>query len=104
MKWIRWLRCEIGKHSFGTRVIQEVVEVFLMGQPRPFSLFSFFSSTHITEETVGSSRILTRILRVEGKHADHLNTTTAQVGEVLENRPVDKLASLKIEQFENWTV
>ena len=49
-----------------------------MGQPRPhFCLFSFFSNTNFTETTVGFSGIRTRIIGVEGKHADHLATTTS---------------------------
>ena len=50
-----------------------------MGQPRPlFCLFSSFSNTNFTEKTVEVSRIRTRIVRVEGEHADRLTTTTAQ--------------------------
>ena len=49
------------------------------GQPRPlFCLFSFFTNTNLTEKTVGVRRIRTQIVGVEGKHADHLTTTTAQ--------------------------
>ena len=56
-----------GKHSF---------EVFL-NEPTPASvwLFSFFSNTIFTKKI---SRILTRIVRVEGEHADPLTTTTAK--------------------------
>ena len=48
-----------------------------MGQPWP--LFSFFDllNTNILEKTVGFSEIRSRIVGVEGKHADHLTTTTA---------------------------
>ena len=45
-----------------------------MGQPRP--LFFIFSNTNLTEKTVGISGIRTRIVGVEGEHADHLTTTT----------------------------
>ena len=48
-----------------------------MGQPRPyFDLFSFFSNTKFTEKTVDFSGIQTPIVWLEGKHADHLTTTT----------------------------
>ena len=51
-----------------------------MGQHRPlFCLFSFFSNTFFTEKTVDASGIQTRIVGVEGKHADHLTTTTALI-------------------------
>ena len=42
-----------------------------------FLLFSVFSNTNFTEITVGVTGIQTRIVNVEGKHADHLTTTTA---------------------------
>ena len=45
-----------------------------------FCLFSFFSNTNFTEKTVGFSGIQTRIVGVEGDHAEHLTTTTAQPG------------------------
>ena len=48
-----------------------------MGQLRPLSLFSFFSSTNFTEKPVGFSRIQTRIVGVEDEYADHLTTTMA---------------------------
>ena len=47
-----------------------------MGQPR--TLFVYFlvcSNKNITEKTVAVSGIQTRIVRVEGEHADHLATT-----------------------------
>ena len=44
-----------------------------------FYLFSVFSNTNFTELTAGVSRIRTWIVRVQGKHADHLTTTTAHV-------------------------
>ena len=48
-----------------------------IGQPRPlFRLFLFFSDTNFTGKTVGVSGIQTRIVGVEGEHADHLTTTT----------------------------
>ena len=47
-----------------------------MGQPRPlFCLFSFFSNTN----TVDVSGIQTRIVGVEGEHADHLTTSKAKL-------------------------
>ena len=68
--------------SFERRVPDSVLlfeEVFLNG-PTPVSLclFSSFSNTNFTEKTVGFSGIRTRIVGVEGKHADHLTTTMAQ--------------------------
>ena len=51
---------------------------FKMGQPR--LLFVYFRSfqTQILWKTVGVSEIWTRIDGVEGKHSDHLTTTTAR--------------------------
>ena len=49
-----------------------------LDNPASFCLFPFFSYTNFTEKTVGFSGIRTRIVRVEGKHADHLTTTTAR--------------------------
>ena len=47
-----------------------------MGQPRPLSVyFRSFSNTIYTEKTVGFSETRTRIVGIEGKHADHLTTT-----------------------------
>ena len=53
--------------------------VFLkkIGQPWPHFVFSFFSNTNFTEKIVGFSGFRTRIVGVEGEHADHLTTTTA---------------------------
>ena len=49
-----------------------------MDKPRPlFCLFLFFSNTNFTEKTVHFCTIRTLIVGVEGKHADHLTTTTA---------------------------
>ena len=50
-----------------------------MGQPRPiFCSLLFFTNSNYTENTVGVSGIRTRIIGVEGEHADHhLSTTTA---------------------------
>ena len=49
-----------------------------VGQSRP--LFVYFRSfqTQYDRKTVGVSRIRTRNVGVEGEHADHLTTTTAQ--------------------------
>ena len=53
--------------------------LFLNGPtPASFCLFLLFTNTKFTEETVGFSGIRTRIVRVEGEHADHFTTTTAQ--------------------------
>ena len=43
-----------------------------------FCLFLLFSSTKLTEKTVGFSGIQTQIVTVEGEHADQLTITTAQ--------------------------
>ena len=48
-----------------------------MGKPRPRVYFLSFQS-QILQKTVGISEIRTQIVRVEGEHADHLTTTTAQ--------------------------
>ena len=42
-------------------------------------LFSFFSNTNFTEKTVSFSGNRTRIVALEGKHVDHLSTTTAKL-------------------------
>ena len=49
-----------------------------MGQPR--HLFVYFHSfqTQFYRLTVGFSGIRTRIVRVEGEHADHITITAAQ--------------------------
>ena len=49
-----------------------------VGQPRP--LFVYFRSFkhNIIEKALGFSEIQTRIVGVEGEHADHLTTTTAR--------------------------
>ena len=53
-----------------------------MGQPRPlFVYFKYFKTQILQKKTEGFSRIRTRIVRVEGDHADHLTTTAAQGGE-----------------------
>ena len=39
----------------------------------------FFTNTTFQKKLVGFSEIRTRIVGVEGKHADHLTTTTAQL-------------------------
>ena len=41
------------------------------------TLFSFFSNKNFTGKTVDVSGIPTRIVRVEGEHADYLTTTPA---------------------------
>ena len=49
-----------------------------MGQSRRlFVYFSSFQTQILQEKTVGASGIQTQIVGVEGKHADHLITTTA---------------------------
>ena len=57
-----------------------MIVFFKMGQPRPlFVSFRSFQSQSLQKNTVDVSRIQTRIVGVEGKHADHLTTTTAPV-------------------------
>ena len=46
-------------------------------------LLSFFSNTNFKKKTVVFRGIWTRIVGVEGKHADHLNATTAQNNNIL---------------------
>ena len=41
------------------------------------ALFFVFSNTNCIEKTAGVSGIRTRIVGVEGEHADHLTTATA---------------------------
>ena len=54
-----------------------------MGQPWPlFCLFPFFFKHNLYRITVGVSGIRTRIVGVEGEHADHLTTTTARASNV----------------------
>ena len=54
-----------------------------MGQPRPLFVYSCSFQTHFfTEKTADISGIGTRIVRVEGEHADHLTTTMARQGVV----------------------
>ena len=43
-----------------------------------WAILGLFSDSNFTEKTVGLSGIQTRIMGVEGKHADPLTTTTAQ--------------------------
>ena len=48
-----------------------------MGQPTASVLFIFvIFKQHFTEKTVGFSGTLTRIVRVEGKQADHRTALT----------------------------
>ena len=58
----------------------DLLTVFLKNEPTPasFCLFSFFSNTNFTENTLDIRGIRTRIIGVEGEHADHLTTTTVQ--------------------------
>ena len=54
-----------------------------MGQPRLF-LFIFVRFNHkLYRKTVGISGIGTRIVGVEGEHADHLTITTAKYFDVV---------------------
>ena len=48
-----------------------------MSKPRPLFVYFRFFQKHCYRKIVDFSGILTQILRVEGKHADHLTTITA---------------------------
>ena len=51
-----------------------------MIQPRHlFVYFHSFKNKNFTDKTVDFNRIRTRIVGIEGEHADHLTTTMAQV-------------------------
>ena len=48
-----------------------------LGQPRPpLSVYFPFFKAHIVQKTVGFTGIRTRTFGEEGKHDDHLTTTT----------------------------
>ena len=49
-----------------------------MGQPRPLFVYFRIFQTQYYRKIVDFSWFRTRIVGVEGKHADHLTTTTAQ--------------------------
>ena len=82
--------------AFSMSVVNQNTTTFLMGwscclshflkkngpTPASFCLFLFFSNTIFTEKTADISGIGTRIVRVEGEHADHLTTTMARQGVV----------------------
>ena len=73
--------CSQSKHynfSYGV-VLLSISFFFKKNGPTPasFCLFLFFSNTIFTEKTADISGIGTRIVRVEGEHADHLTTTMA---------------------------
>ena len=57
-----------------------VVDVFLKkwAYPGPFFIFVLFRHKFYGNKTLDLSGIRTQIVGVEGKHADHLTTTTAQ--------------------------
>ena len=55
-----------------------IFSFFKKGQPRNlFVYFRSFQTQILQKKTVSFSGIQTRIVRVEGEHADHLTTTTA---------------------------
>ena len=76
-----WLAkiCYVTRSIQSGRFISALQSLFLKNGPRSasFGLFLFFSNTIFTEITVGFSGIRTLIIIVEGKHADHLTTSTA---------------------------
>ena len=49
-----------------------------MGQPWPLFAYFVIFKHKLCRKTVGLSGIRTRIIVVEGKHADHFTTTMAQ--------------------------
>ena len=54
-----------------------------MGQLRPHFWFIFVRFKHkFYRKTVDVSGIQTRIVGIEGKHADHLTPNTADLGEI----------------------
>ena len=59
-------------------VVDEAASTSLKRSTVFLYIFSFFSNTNFTGKTVDVSRIQTRIVGIEGEHADHLTTTTAQ--------------------------
>ena len=67
------------KHHF--YLVLLYINFFLNGAtPASFFWFiSYFSNANFTVKTVGVSGIRTRIVRIEGNHADHLTNTTAQM-------------------------
>ena len=70
-------------HTFADAVKCIGSNIFLKNGPtRPlFCLFSFFSIT-ILQKNCRPQQIRTRIVGVEGEHADHLTTTTAQCSNI----------------------
>ena len=60
-----------------TRFVHFYIVHFIKIRPTPasFCLISFFSNTILQKNLIG---IRTQIVGVEGEHADHLTTTTAQ--------------------------
>ena len=48
-----------------------------MGQSQPIFVYLNYFQTHIVQKNCGLNGIQTRIVGVEGKHADHLTTTMA---------------------------
>ena len=59
-------------------IIVFFLSFYKMGPPRPlFVYFCSFQTQILQKKTLGFSRIRTRIVGVEGEHADHLVITTA---------------------------
>ena len=85
-KWVRCKYCCFFKKSIVLKFYKigsiDFEQILSLNGTGPtlglFLLFSFFSNTNFTEKIVGISGIRTRIVRVEGEHADHLSTTTAR--------------------------
>ena len=67
--------------------------------------FSFFLYTNFTEKIGGFSGIQTRIIGVEGKHTDHLNTLTAlfTILECSNRRQTCQRQDLVVQNFDIFT-
>ena len=76
-----------------------------MGQTRPlFVYFCSYQTQIFQKKTVGFSGIQTRIVGVEGEHADHLTNTTAHLlysftSAYLENNPIRQLTRIRDCEF-----
>ena len=73
-----------------------------MGHLRPLLVYFHSFQTQILQKTVDVSRIRTRIIRVEHKHADHLTTTTAHLFTFLEC--IYHTLSVHFQMFESLTL
>ena len=73
-----------------------------MGKPRPRCVYFLSFQSQILQKTVGISEIRTQIVRVEGEHADHLTTTTAQSKKYLHVKtPISNLTFITHANIDN---